>query len=100
MTTAQFEKRLQKLGASEREAELICASYFYVYWMDAFPSRLTLEQEVNMLSLLKLRREEDEDNARIDNEHRTRKHAAGYVVRDTCFPIKLGLSEPNFFPRA
>jgi hypothetical protein len=85
MTTAQFEKRLQKLGASEREAELICASYFDGYWMDAFPTRLTLEQEANMLSLLGLRREEDQEQALIANGHINRTHAAGYIVRGIRF---------------
>lgn len=85
MTTAQFENRLQKLGTSEREAELICATYFDGYWMDAFPTRLSLEQKANMLSLLDLRREEDREQAGIANVHINLKHAAGYIVRDVCF---------------
>ena len=78
MTREQFETRLQSLGASERDAELIAAMEFSGYWMDQPATRITSKQREDMLSLLALRREEDELLARNINDHRDSIVRAGY----------------------
>lgn len=80
MTQLQFESRLQSLGASEREAELIAANYFAGYWMDQRPTKLTDEQRVAMETLIADRREEDRDQAYITHEWALNHERAGYLV--------------------
>lgn len=80
MTQFQFHKRLQSLGASEGESELIAARYFGGYWMDAPAFRMTAEQRNAMLTLIADRRQEDEEQAWITHEAMTRWGEAGYHV--------------------
>jgi hypothetical protein len=79
VTREQFESRLKSLGASERDAELI-AAMDYVYWMDTPATKTTTKQREDMLSLLALRREEDELLAWNLNADRDATIRAGYLV--------------------
>lgn len=84
MTESQFQSRLIAQGASEREAELITA-YVYPEWRSKPATKLTKQQWMDIRTLLYDRREEDQLNAWIDNEHINRMHMAGYVVRGVHF---------------
>jgi hypothetical protein len=85
MTQIQFMQRIQAAGGSEREAELI-AALVYPEWRNIPATKVTRKQAEDICTLLYDRRQEDQDNARIDNEHINRQHTAGYVVRGACFP--------------
>lgn len=84
MKETQFMQRVMSMGGSEREAELI-AALVYPEWRNYPATKITGEQREWIETLLADRREEDELNARIDNDHINHKHEAGYVVRDVCF---------------
>lgn len=84
MTETQFMQRIQAAGGSEREAELI-AAYVYPEWRDMPATKVTLRQAQDICTLLYDRRQEDQENAWIDNDHINRMHAAGYLVRGVHF---------------
>lgn len=84
MTENQFMQRILAAGGSEREAELL-AAYVYPEWRDMPATKVTRQQAQDICTLLYDRRQEDQDNARIDNDHINRMHAAGYVVRGVHF---------------
>ena len=79
MTREQFESRLKSCGASERDAELIAAMEM-CYWLDVPATKITDKQREDMLSLLALRKEEDELLAWNMNEHRDAIVRAGYIL--------------------
>ena len=84
MTGIQFTQRIMAAGGSEREAELI-AAHVYPEWRDKPATKVTRQQAQDICTLLYDRRQEDRDNAWIDNDHISRMHAAGYVVRGVHF---------------
>lgn len=84
MTQTQFEQRIMQAGGSEREAELI-AALVYPEWARMPATKVTRKQAQDICTLLFDRRQEDQDNARIDNDYINCHHKAGYVVRGVCF---------------
>lgn len=84
MTQQQFEQRIITSGGNEREAEIL-AMRVYPEWRDMQATKITRQQAQDICTLLFDLREEDQQNAWIDNKHINAMHSAGYVVRGVCF---------------